>query len=71
MKRTLLLASAAMGLLCATATPALAGTTADLLKRLHEKGILSDEEYQELLKNESAEAASAPAARTPRKKGKP
>jgi len=62
MKRTLLLASAAMGLLCATATPALAGTTADLLKRLHEKGILSDEEYQELLKNESAEAASAPAA---------
>lgn len=38
MKRTLLLASAAMGLLCATATPAMAGTTADLLKRLHEKG---------------------------------
>lgn len=65
MKRTLLLASAAMGLLCATATPAMAGTTADLLKRLHEKGILSDEEYQELLKNESAEAAAAVPAAPP------
>lgn len=61
MGRTLLLASVAFGLLGATATPAMAGTTADLLKRLHEKGILSDEEYQELVKNESAEAA-APAA---------
>ncbi|WP_176593806.1 porin [Sphingobium sp. EM0848] len=62
MKRTLLLASAAMGLLCATATPAMAGTTAELLKRLHEKGILSDEEYQQLLKGDATEAAAAPAA---------
>ena len=62
MGRTLLLASAAMGLLCATATPAMAGTTADLLKRLHEKGILSDEEYQELLNSENAQVATAPAA---------
>jgi len=62
MKRTLLLVSAAMGLLCASATPAMAGTTADLLKRLHEKGILSDEEYDQLLKGDSAEASAAPAA---------
>ncbi|NWK96431.1 porin [Sphingobium lactosutens] len=61
MGRTLLLASAAMGLLCATATPVMAGTTADLLKRLHEKGILSDEEFQELSKSENAEVATAPA----------
>jgi hypothetical protein len=59
-----LLGSAAIALAClATTTPAMAGTTADLLKRLHEKGILTDEEYQELLKNESTEAvAAAPAA---------
>ncbi|WP_313807151.1 porin [Sphingobium sp.] len=62
MKRTLLLGCAALGLLAATATPAMAGTTADLLKRLHEKGILSDDEYQELLGNERAETVAAPAA---------
>ena len=45
------------------ATPAMAGTSAALLKRLHEKGILSDEEYQQLLREDEAEsAAPAPAA---------
>jgi hypothetical protein len=45
------------------ATPAMAGTSAALLKRLHEKGILSDEEYEQLLREDEAEnAAPAPAA---------
>ena len=50
MKGTLRLMSAAGALLlAATAAPAMAGTTADLLKRLHEKGILTDEEYHKWL----------------------
>jgi hypothetical protein len=64
MARKVLLGSAAMALMFAVgATPAMAaGTTAQLLKRLHEKGILSDEEYQELLKEDEAPApAAAPA----------
>ncbi|MHA6765917.1 porin [Sphingobium ummariense] len=63
MKKGALLRGAAMALtLAVMATPAMAGTTTDLLKRLHEKGILSDEEYAELLKSESSPAAQAPAA---------
>jgi len=37
----------------------MAGSNAALLQRLHEKGILNDEEYQSLLATESAEAAPA------------
>jgi hypothetical protein len=45
------------------ATPAMAGTSAALLKRLHEKGILSDEEYEQLVHEDEAEnAPPAPAA---------
>ncbi|QGP79685.1 porin [Sphingobium sp. CAP-1] len=63
MKGTLRLMSAAGALmLAATAAPAMAGTTADLLKRLHEKGILTDDEYQELVKGQAAEAAPVAAA---------
>jgi hypothetical protein len=62
MGRKGLLGSAACALaLFASATPAMAGTTADLLKRLHEKGILSDEEYAQLLKGDETEKAAAPA----------
>jgi hypothetical protein len=66
MKGTLRLMSAAGAMmLAATAAPAMAGTTADLLKRLHEKGILTDDEYQDLLKGQATEAAQAPAAPAP------
>lgn len=66
MKGTLRLMSAAGALLlAATAAPAMAGTTADLLKRLHEKGILTDDEYQELVKGQGAEAAQVAAAPAP------
>ncbi|CAN5283092.1 hypothetical protein BH10PSE12_BH10PSE12_10200 [soil metagenome] len=46
----------------ASAMPATAGTTAELLKRLHEKGILTDEEYQQLAKQDDAQVATAPSA---------
>ncbi|QUT05745.1 porin [Sphingobium phenoxybenzoativorans] len=63
MKKRVLLASAAMALTFAlSATPAMAGSNAELLKRLHEKGILTDEEYQSLLADDSAQVATAPAA---------
>lgn len=66
MKRTLRLMSAAGALLlAATAAPAMAGTTADLLRRLHEKGILTDEEYQDLLKGQATETAQATPAAPP------
>jgi len=39
-----------------------AGTSEALLKRLHDKGILSDSEYAELLKEDAAAPAPAPAA---------
>lgn len=66
MGRMRLLASAAIAVACiATTTPAMAGTTADLLKRLHEKGILTDEEYQQLLSGEATETAAAPAPAAP------
>ncbi|MBD3728219.1 MAG: porin [Sphingomonadales bacterium] len=46
--------------LCATTTPALAGSNEALLKRLHEKGILSDEEYSELMAEEQAAQKAPP-----------
>ncbi|CAN5185591.1 hypothetical protein BH11PSE5_BH11PSE5_00520 [soil metagenome] len=63
MKRGKWLAGAALAMMLAVpATPAMAGTTAELLKRLHEKGILTDEEYQALLTQEGTEVATSPAA---------
>lgn len=56
--RKALCASVAMGILAMAATPAQAGTP-ELLKRLHEKGILTDEEYNELM---AEEARPSPAA---------
>lgn len=56
-------AAAAALALCLSATSAQAGTTEALLKRLHEKGILSDEEFAELTREEQAsKAAPAPSA---------
>lgn len=60
MGRTLLLAGTMAAAMMGMATPASAGTTTDLLKRLHEKGILNDEEYQALLAQEQAEVTAAP-----------
>ncbi|MDE1914477.1 MAG: porin [Sphingomonadales bacterium] len=68
MKRQLILSGCAMALALAVgASPAMAGSNAELLKRLHEKGILTDEEYQSLLAGDKAETAAAPppAAATP------
>lgn len=60
MRRNLLHAGAmTVAMLAMSATPAMAGTTVDLLKRLHEKGILTTEEYQALLAQEQAETAAA------------
>ncbi|MDE0946797.1 MAG: SHOCT domain-containing protein, partial [Sphingobium sp.] len=60
MSRGKWLGGVAMAMLFAlTATPAAAGTTAELLKRLHEKGILTDEEYQQLAQQDAAQAAPA------------
>lgn len=54
MNKRLLLQGAAMALtLVLSATPALAGSNVELLKRLHEKGILTDEEYQALAREEA------------------
>ena len=62
MKRNYLLGGAAAAVaMCLLATSAQASTSEALLKRLHEKGILTDDEYTELLKQEQAEAAAAPA----------
>lgn len=62
MTKSHLLGGAAVILaLCLTATSAQAGTSEALLKRLHEKGILSDDEFNQLLKDEQAEAAATPA----------
>lgn len=72
MGRKGLLGSAACALaLFASATPAMAGTTADLLKRLHEKGILSDEEYAQLLKGDSEETVAPAVADGASGGGKP
>jgi len=63
MKTRLLLAGAATLVVALSSSTAMAGTNAALLARLHEKGILSDEEYQSLLAGDAAEAtATAPAA---------
>lgn len=62
MAKGVLFASAATALMfAATATPAMAGSNSELLKRLHEKGILNDEEYQSLLQQDSAQHAATPA----------
>lgn len=61
-KRVLLAGAAAVMALALGATPAMAGSNAELLKRLHEKGILTDEEYQSLLSDDSAQIATAPVA---------
>ena len=52
--------AAAMAL-CLVATSAHAGTSEALLKRLHDKGILSDDDYADLMKEEQAEEAKAAA----------
>lgn len=62
--RKWLLGCALGAMIAGVTTPAQAGTTAELLKRLHDKGILTDEEYRELLGSEQAEAA-APAPPQP------
>ncbi|WP_066554834.1 porin [Croceicoccus bisphenolivorans] len=53
-------ATAAIAIALTTA-PAYAGSSESLLKRLHEKGILTDEEYQALLAEEAKEAVATPA----------
>ncbi len=63
--RIMLRGSVALGALVMSTAPAMAGTGETLLKRLHEKGILSDEEYSELLAEEQAEAAAPTAAAAP------
>lgn len=59
--RIMLRGTAAAIAIALSTAPAYAGTGETLLKRLHEKGILTDEEYAELMAEEQAEAA-APAA---------
>ncbi|MCB2080159.1 MAG: porin [Novosphingobium sp.] len=61
MKGILRCAVAAMAL-GGFATPAFAGSTEALLQRLHEKGILSDEEYAELMAEQRVEQQSTAAA---------
>lgn len=64
MKKRMLAAGAALLLTSALgAMPAVAGSNGELLKRLHEKGILTDEEYQALLRDDApgASAQSTPA----------
>ncbi|MCJ2182650.1 porin [Novosphingobium sp. 1949] len=50
--KIMLRGTVALGALAMTTAPAFAGTGEILLKRLHEKGILTDEEYNELLAEE-------------------
>jgi len=56
-----LLSAVAILALVGAAAPSWADTTSDLLLRLKEKGILTDEEYQTLLKETQASTAPAPA----------
>ncbi len=65
MRGNYLLACAATAALALTATAAQASTSEALLKRLHEKGILSDEDYNELMQQEMADQAKAAAAPAP------
>lgn len=59
MGRGKFLSGAAMALLfVAGATPAVAGTNTELLKRLHEKGILTDDEYAQLVQEDAAVPAA-------------
>lgn len=58
--RIILRGGAALGVLAMAVAPAYAGSSEALLKRLHEKGILSDEDYRELLAQEQAETAATP-----------
>lgn len=62
--RIILRGSAALGAIALASAPAYAGTGETLLKRLHEKGILSDEEYAELLAEEQADATQAASTTT-------
>ena len=63
MARSICFRSAAMAFaLAVSATPAMAGTTTELLKRLHEKGILNDEEYNALLKEDAVQPAASAGA---------
>ena len=59
--KIMLRSTAALGAIAMSTTPVFAGTDETLLKRLHEKGILTDEEYNELLAEEAAEAEATPA----------
>lgn len=60
-----LLGTASAVAMMGVSTTAYAGNSQALLKRLHEKGILSDAEYAELLKEEANEAPPAPVAAAP------
>ncbi|MDE2562523.1 MAG: porin [Sphingomonadales bacterium] len=63
LRRKLLGGTAAIVVMALTAPAAYAGTSEALLKKLHDKGILDDAEYQTLLREEQAEQAKpAPAA---------
>ncbi|WP_338465653.1 porin [Novosphingobium sp. ZN18A2] len=66
LRKTLLGGTAAIVVMAVTAPAAYAGTSEALLKKLHDKGILDDAEYQALLNEEQAEEAkAAQAAATP------
>ncbi len=60
--RIMLRGAAAALAIALTSAPAYAGSSEALLKRLHEKGILTDDEYAALLAQEQAEQAAAAAA---------
>lgn len=60
-----LCATAGLAVLLGGATPAMADSTTDLLLRLKEKGILNDEEYQQLLTDHQRETAAVQAAPAP------
>ncbi|MBS0473820.1 MAG: porin [Proteobacteria bacterium] len=62
LKKTLLGGTVAAVALCFTAAPAMAGSNEALLKRLHEKGILSDEEFKDLMAQDAAANAAPPPA---------
>ena len=65
MRKTLLLGCAMTALALGFSGTAHAGSSAALLARLHAKGILTDEEYTELLREEQTEQAAPAAASAP------